>query len=74
MVTIVKRYVCDSCNKEECVDPESTAKDWVKVEVGDLCPSCARAWDNYKESFIERMRKDSKKRLVDYRIGLEQNG
>ena len=57
MVDIVKRYVCDACHKEQCVDKDYVLKDWEKTCDWDLCPSCARAWDNYKKSFIEQMRK-----------------
>lgn len=67
MVEVVKRYVCDSCNKQICVSPDETAKEWVSSEVGDLCPSCARAWVNYKESFKERMCKDSGAAIVSNR-------
>ena len=64
MIGLCKRYICDSCKKQECVDPEGVAEGWVTTEVGDLCPSCARAWDNFKESFIERMRKDNGESLL----------
>ena len=59
MISVVKRYICDACGKEFCIDPEHDIEGWTSSEVGDLCPSCSRAWDNYKESFIERMRKDN---------------
>lgn len=59
MIDTVKRYICDSCMKQECVEPDAEAEGWIHTEVGDLCPSCARAWDNFKTSFVDRMRKDN---------------
>ena len=58
MQDIVKRYICDACRREECVSKDSEKEDWIKTEIGDLCPSCARAWENYKSSFVEQMRKE----------------
>jgi hypothetical protein len=64
MVGIVKRYVCDACKREECVGETEENTEWVRTEVGDLCPACSRAWDNFKASFVEQMRKVNKENLV----------
>ena len=37
---------------------------WVKTEDWDLCPSCARAWDEHKDSFIKQMRKANNKSIM----------
>ena len=36
----------------------------VGTEIGDLCPTCSYAWENYKKSFVEKMRLDNKEALV----------
>lgn len=64
MIGIVKRYICDACNHQVCVGEAEDISDWVTTEVGDLCPSCARSWENYKKSFVEQMRKVNKENLV----------
>ncbi len=64
MIGIVKRYVCDACLREVCVGEKEEQSDWVKTEGWDLCPSCARAWDNYKATFIEQMRKVNKENVI----------
>ncbi len=68
MIEIVKRYVCESCGKQEFVQPDSEAAEWMTTEIGDLCPVCSRAWSNYKESFINRMRKDNGKPLYQHAL------
>lgn len=68
----VIRYTCDACGKELCLiskdgnpKPLPTNPAWtIKSEVGDLCPSCSNAWENYKKSFIERMRKENGKSII----------
>lgn len=65
MVDIVKRYVCDACKKSICVDESSNCPSWtIKTEIGDLCPSCSNAWENYKASFVEKMRKENGESLL----------
>lgn len=65
MVDIVKRYKCDVCDKELCVNDSENVPSWiVKSEVGDLCPSCSYAWENLKKDFINRMRKECGKDLL----------
>lgn len=60
MVATVKRYECDACRKVDCISEDENIKAWMLgTEVGDLCPSCARAWENYKQSFKEKMRIDN---------------
>lgn len=67
MVAMVKRYVCDACKKVDCVGENAEAEGWVLgTEVGDLCPSCSRAWGNFKQSFLEKMRIDNGKDIYDY--------
>lgn len=57
MVDIVKRYICDACGRESCTGESDNIPSWtVKTEIGDLCPSCATAWENMKQSFVEKMR------------------
>ena len=68
MVGVVKRYICTSCGKELCVDVDAEAQDWTKADDWDLCPSCSRAWDNYKQSFLERMRKDNRADLFQRNV------
>ena len=64
MVDIVKRYVCDACRKEVCVKDSDNVPSWTtSTEIGDLCPSCSNAWENYKKSFVERMRLENKEVL-----------
>lgn len=60
----VKRYICDACKKTVCVGEDEILPDWEKTEMGDLCPSCKRAWDNYKQSFVEKMRIDNKESVI----------
>jgi len=65
MVDIVKRYTCDACKKTVCCADGNNIPKWtVETEVGDLCPSCSNAWENYKKSFIERMRKENGESLL----------
>ena len=67
MIDIVKRYTCDACNKSVCVDDDENENipAWtVNTEVGDLCPTCYSAWESWKSSFIERMRKENGGSLV----------
>ena len=64
MVGIVKRYICDACHRESCVGQNEENKEWVKTPDWDLCPSCARAWENYKQSFVDQMRKVNKENVV----------
>ena len=60
MVQKVKRYSCDACRKVDCVSEEQILHEWkIGTEIGDLCPSCSRAWENYKSSFLEKMRMDN---------------
>ena len=65
MVDIVKRYICDACKRTVCVTESENVPSWtVKSEIGDLCPSCSNAWENYKKSFIERMRLENKENVI----------
>lgn len=65
MIDIVKRFKCDACGKEVCCSDSKNVPSWtVSTEVGDLCPSCSNAWENHKQSFIERMRKENGANLV----------
>ena len=71
MKEVVKLIRCDACMKEIHVssDPEiakdEIPDDWsFETEIGDLCPACTRAWENYKKSFIEKMRINVKEDLV----------
>ena len=60
MVADVKRYECDACKKVDCTDIDKALDNWhLNTEVGDLCPTCARSWESYKKSFIDKMRLDS---------------
>ena len=62
------QVTCDACKRKEFVgeneDRNVKLKDWHHSEIGDLCPSCDRAWDNYKSSFIEQMRKEHGESVV----------
>lgn len=66
MVDIVRRYSCDVCGSNMCVNAEAedTLSWTTNTEVGDLCPDCLKAWDETKESFITRMKKENGKDLV----------
>ena len=65
MVDVVKRYICDACKKTTCVAESDNIPSWTtKTEIGDLCPSCSTAWDNYKKSFIEKMRKENGEAII----------
>lgn len=64
MVGVVKRYICDACQREECVGEDEQISSWVKTEDWDLCPSCARAWADHKDSFIKQMRKANNKSII----------
>ena len=67
MIQIVTQYQCDACKKSVCMtDTENgNIPSWtVKTEIGDLCPSCSKAWENYKQSFIEKMRIENKEALI----------
>ena len=63
----VEQCVCDVCHKtiNEEETPVRERGEWVfETEVGDLCPSCARAWANLKQSFIEKMRIENKENII----------
>ena len=66
MVDIVKRYICDICEKTCCVNKDADdSLSWcTPTELGDMCPDCLRAWEENKESFITRMKKENGKDLV----------
>jgi hypothetical protein len=65
MIKVVKRYECNACKKVETCGPEEILEGWSPdTEVGDLCPSCARSWESYKKSFIDKMRIDNGAELV----------
>lgn len=65
MISIVTQYKCDACRKSVCVSDSDNVPSWTtKTEVGDLCPSCSRSWENYKQSFIEKMRIENKEDLT----------
>lgn len=56
MVANVKQYVCDLCKKQVTEDQIKADEKWaLNTEVGDLCPRCARSWEGFKQSFIEKM-------------------
>ena len=60
MITMAKRYECNACKKVSYTDPDKEIEGWIPgTEVGDLCPACARSWETFKQSFIERMRLES---------------
>ncbi len=64
MVDVVKRFSCDACRAVEHSQTDEIIDNWaLNTEIGDLCPSCAKAWDTYKKSFIEKMRIDKKENL-----------
>lgn len=64
MVGVVKRYICDACKKEVCVEEGTDLPEWSRTEIGDLCPSCFRAWENYKQTFVDQMRKVNNEKLI----------
>lgn len=65
MIDIVTRYTCDACKKQACVTDSKQCPSWtVSTEVGDLCPTCLSAWESWKSSFIERMRKENKENVI----------
>ncbi|SFU32932.1 hypothetical protein [Butyrivibrio sp. INlla21] len=65
MIDTVVRQTCDVCGKHECVANSENVPSWtIPSEVGDLCPSCARAWEEHKADFLIRMRKENGKDLV----------
>lgn len=66
MVKDMLALICDACKKQVEIDRETKEypEKWIKgCEIGDLCPSCANAWKNYKQSFIEKMRIENKEGL-----------
>ena len=65
MTDIVKRFTCDACGKSVCVKESDNVPSWtVPTEVGDLCPSCDSAWESWKSSFVERMKKENGESLI----------
>lgn len=62
MIKQTKLCVCDACGGEENIDIDGSPVTigWTHTEIGDLCRSCSSAWENYKESFIQKMRMDNK--------------
>ena len=65
MVDIVKRFSCDACKKTVCVTESENVPSWTtSTEIGDLCPTCSNAWENFKKSFVERMRMENKEDLL----------
>lgn len=66
MIDVVKRYTCDACGKSTCAADNENVPSWtVNTEVGDLCPTCYSAWESWKSSFVERMRKENGGNLVN---------
>ena len=66
MIEDVRKYKCDACKKEDSAKPGEALPNWtVGSEVGDLCPTCTRAWTEMKNSFLVRMRKDNGEALYD---------
>lgn len=60
MIDTVLRQTCDVCGGHICVTNDDNVSSWtIPSEVGDLCPSCASAWKEYKERFIKKMRENS---------------
>ena len=49
-VDIVRRYICDVCEKSSCVNKDlDESLSWTtKTEVGDLCPDCLKVWEETK--------------------------
>ena len=65
MVDVVKRFVCDACKRTVCVADSENVPSWTtSTEIGDLCPSCSNAWETYKKSFIEKMRKENGEAII----------
>jgi hypothetical protein len=65
MVEDVKRYRCDACRNAVSSDMEKVKQTWaINTEVGDLCPRCSRIWEEFKQSFIEKMRLDNNEDII----------
>ena len=66
MIENVRKYTCDACGKSVDMNEGDNIPKWTeKTDVGDLCPSCANAWETWKKDFITRMRVENHKPVVD---------
>ena len=60
MVVKTLKYECDCCGELAFMpeDSKEAPQGWrSNTEVGDLCPTCCNSWEQFKESFKQRMRK-----------------
>ncbi len=65
MVEEVRLITCDACRKSVKLEDPKYPDNWlINTEIGDLCPSCSNAWSNYKRSFVEKMRLESKEAVI----------
>lgn len=67
MIKAVNLITCDACKKKIELDSDNKIipDGWTNSgDLGDLCPSCSTAWNNLKQSFIEKMRMNSKESII----------
>lgn len=60
MVSRVLKYQCDCCGDMAFLPENSTEapEGWkTNTEVGDICQTCSNSWEQFKESFKQRMKK-----------------
>lgn len=57
------KMTCDVCGKVAFVseETEDPSEEWMfDTEVGDLCPLCRLQWNDWKTTFVTKIRKETK--------------
>lgn len=57
------KMTCDVCGRVEFVEENGidNSEEWeVDTEVGDLCPCCKLQWNDWKTTFVTKIRKETK--------------
>ena len=63
------KLTCDVCGKEVHI-PESDLEEigshgWrFGSEIGDLCPTCSLQWEDWKSTFVVKIRKEAKGDII----------
>lgn len=68
MIVSGSKITCDCCRKVVFCDKDELDKEvekWkIGTEVGDLCPMCANQWEDWKSTFLTKIRKETKGAVV----------
>lgn len=68
MIVSGSKITCDCCRKVVFCDNNDIDREADKwkfgSEIGDLCPTCANQWQDWKSTFVEKIRKETKGSIV----------